>query len=476
MSRVKFTFVNPGANAVDNEIKAVASWPPLGILYLATILRENGVRVSVLDQAAKGLTAEETVGWIEKESPDIVGFSTMTSSCRSATSVCDDVKAGNPDVVTVFGNYHATFNADRLLRKYPSVDIVVRGEGEMTVLDLVDCLIGSRDLGDVPGISYRRNGEVVSNPDRPLIDDLDALPFPDRGLVDYAYRSNFAGFNLAVKKFTTISTSRGCVHNCRFCSCQKMARGRWRARTSQNVVEELALLEGEGYGQLTFIDDCFTLDPGRVREICGGMREEGLDLEWACEGRVDAASPEMFREMARAGCRVVYFGIESANQRILDYYNKRITPSQARRAVETARRAGIDIIVGSFLIGAPIETREEIRNTLDFAARIPIDVPNFNLLNLYTGTDIWRDLIAEGVIDGEKHWESEVRVAEVCPGAVPIDEVKEMVNAAILSYPRRIGFILRQIARTLRSPYRRSLLRNNLTLIKPDLFREMLHG
>jgi radical SAM superfamily enzyme YgiQ (UPF0313 family) len=180
---MKFSFVNAGPNVDIDEReakKSIGAWPPLGILYLAAVLEEKGAEVSALDQAAEGLTIRETVRWARAENPDILGFSTFATSGRTAALISQEVKKENPDVIVVFGNYYATFNPERVLNKYPSVDIIVRGEAERTVIELVDCIKHNGKLRDVRGISFRNEGGVVSTEDSPLIKDLDNLPFPDR--------------------------------------------------------------------------------------------------------------------------------------------------------------------------------------------------------------------------------------------------------------------------------------------------------
>jgi radical SAM superfamily enzyme YgiQ (UPF0313 family) len=454
---MKFSFVNAGPNAdLDDREgkKSIGAWPPLGILYMAAVLRQKGVEVSVLDQAAKGLTVKETAKWVKAQNPDILGFSTFATSGRTAAAISAEVKKENPNVTVVFGNYYATFNSERVLRKYPSVDIIVRGEGERTVVDLVDCLKKRGRLKDVLGISFRSEGGVVSTADSPLIKDLDSLPFPDRSLVDDEYHSVMAGANVAPKKFTSIVSSRGCVYRCRFCCCTQFAHSRWRSRSVQNTMEELRFLVSEGYKQFIFVDDNFTGNPKNVIRLCREMRREKLDIEWICEGRVDTGSYEMFWEVAHAGCRILYFGIESANQRILDYYNKRITPEQTRAAVKTARRAGADAIVGSFIVGAPDETREEIRNTIEFAKKIPIDLPQFNILGVYPGTDIWDECEAKGFLKGGEYWETGVAVSEICPTAVPYREIRWMIHEGFYRFFRRPAFVSEQLARLIKSSYR----------------------
>lgn len=463
-----FSFVNAAPN-VDLDAregkKSIGSWPPLGILYIASVLQERGIKVSVLDQAAQGLSIEETVKWIKKEEPEILGFSTFATSGRTAALISDEVKKENPNITVVFGNYYATFNPERVLRKYPSVDIVVRGEGEHTAAELVDCLKNKGNLKTVKGISFRTENGVVSTSDRPLIKDLDSLPFPDRSLVDVDYHSLIAGANVAPKKFTSIVSSRGCVYRCRFCSCTQFARNRWRPRSIKNTLEELHFLASEGYEQFIFVDDSFTANPKNVIALCREMRKEKIDMEWICEGRVDKCSYDMFWEIAKAGCKILYFGIESANQRILDYYNKRITPEQSENAVKKARKAGVDVIVGSFIVGAPDETREEIKNTIDFANRIPIDLPQFNILGVYPGTEIWNEFEAKGLLRGGEYWETGVAVSQICPTAVPYNEIRQMIHEGFYRFARRPSFLSRQLARTIRSSYRISIIMNNLTRI-----------
>ena len=192
------------------------------------------------------------------------------------------------------------------------------------------------------------------------------------------------------------------------------------------------------------------------------MRKEKLDMEWIAEGRVDVRSSEMLREMVAAGLRVLYFGIENANQRLLDYYDKKTTPEHAEKAVRAARKAGVDIIVGSFVIGASDETREEIQNTIDFAKRIPLDIPQFNILCAYPGNDIWNEFVEKGLLDVEKYWETGVNVSNIAPTAVPLEEIRRMLNKAFSSHVIRPKFLLAQAARTMKSRYRINMALNSI--------------
>ena len=463
---MKFSFIVPSPNievAVNREEKVAGSCPPLGVLYLAAVLQQAGVEVSVLDQTAQGYSFRQVMKWIERENPDILGFSTLSVSGGTAAKIAKEAKRRNPDLKIVYGNHYATFNAERILAKYPQVDIIVRGEGEATALELVKCIERGHNLKKVLGITFRNKGKIVSTPNRPLIKNIDEIPFPDRSLLEAEYSLSLFDIGVAPKRFTTILSSRGCPYECKFCCCKNLFNRIWRARTVKNVFEELNMLVSEGYRNFLFVDDSFTLNQKRVIELCQLIIKEKWDIEWICEGRVDCSSYEMLRNMAKAGCKLLYFGIESANQRILDYYKKGITPQQAVKAVEKARKSGIDIIVGSFIVGAPTETRKEIINTLTFAQKIPIDIPQFNILSAAPGMEIWEELKRDGYLREEKYWETGVPVSMIHPKTLPYHEIKEMVQSYFKKFfLTRPKFLLEQAARTISSSFRLNIVLRNL--------------
>jgi len=471
---MKFSFINP---ALDDMLTheqwrktSFLSSPPMGILYLATVLKTKGLDVSILDQSAKGFSIEEAVKWVRKENPDVLGFSVLTGTGLTAASIANEVKKENPDMKIVFGGYHATLNAERILTKYPCIDIIVRGEGEYTVLELVESLEKRNGLKNVLGVTFRQkenSHSIVSTPDRPFIMNLDSLSFPNRDLLNGDYHLGLAGAHVATKKFTSIISSRGCPYRCRFCSCRRMAHSIWRKRSVENLLEEILFLVSKGYKQFMFVDDSFTIDPKRVIRFCRMVKKERMDIEWIFEGRVDRSSYGMMREAVNAGARIVFFGIESANQRILDYYNKQITPEQSKRAIENARNAGIDVVSGSFIVGAPSETKEEVENTLKFAQQLDLDIPQFNVLTAYPGTDLWDSLKMQGILDEDKYWETGAIVSKICSDTVFYEEIDQMVREYFQGFFTRPSYMLKQLARLLRSSYRCRVVLDNLCRAKP---------
>jgi radical SAM superfamily enzyme YgiQ (UPF0313 family) len=471
---MKFSFVIPSPDITFRPAErwrtiSFSSSPPLGVLYLGTILQSEGAEVSILDQATKGFSIEETVKWSMKENPDILGFSALTGSTQTAATIADKVKKENPKITTVFGGYNATFNAERILKKYPSIDIVVRGEAENTVVELVKHLERRNELKDVLGITFRKKQampSIVSTPDRPLIERLDSLLFPDRELLDVDYHLNIAGASVANKKFTSIISSRGCTYRCRFCACQRMARNVWRPRSVENLLEEIRFLVSEGYEQFMFVDDSFTTSPKRVIKFCQEVIKEKLDIEWIFEGRVDLGSYDMLREAVKAGARIVLFGIESANQKVLDYYNKRITPEQSEQAVQNARKAGIDVVSGAFIVGAPKETMQEIENTLSFAQQLDLDVPLLNVLTAYPGTELWTELTMRGVLNEDQNWETGAVVSQISSDTVPYQEIDRLVQEYFKSFFLRPRYLLTQTMRLLKSSYRSAIVLNNVRRVR----------
>ncbi|UCD95958.1 MAG: radical SAM protein [Candidatus Bathyarchaeota archaeon] len=462
MKTLKVSFIQPKLSEGLLDMCSNA-WPPLGILYCATMLANEGVEVSILDQAAEGYSTKETASWIKKEDPDLLGLSVLGSSSKEAGRISELSKEENQDMLIAAGNYQPTFNPNRMLRKYKDIDIIVRGEGEYTCLELMRCLEKNGDLKTIDGITFRRNaGKIVSTPDRPLIKDIDILPFPHRQLANCEYASRIFGMKTATKRFTSMLSSRGCPFHCTFCSCRKFAQGVWRPRSITNILEELEYLVSEGYREFLFVDDNFTLNPHRVIEFCRALKKKRLKIEWFCDSRVDNCGFDTFREMVKAGCRVVYFGIESANQRILDYYKKNITPQQSIVATRNARKAGVDIIVGSFIVGAPDESRQEIQNTLNFAQKIDIDVPSFNILGAPVGSPLWNELQTKGYILDERDWEENILVPQVCPTAVPFKEVGSLILTHFKAFYLRPRRLIAEAIRTATSSFRFNLLLNNL--------------
>ncbi len=366
--------------------------------------------IGVVDAFCEDLTREELVRRIEEDSPEIVGMNCSTHTFLDTIATLKDVSERLPGSKIVLGGYHATFASDRILRDYPFVDLIIKGEAELAMVNLLNHLEKDEPLDDVEGISFLRDGSVVSNPIS-LLPDLDALPFPDRSLVstvDYGY--SHEGIPLTFGKFTTVSTSRGCPFKCTYCSCAAFSLRKWRTRSAENVVKELEMLSDQGYESVTVVDDNFTHNPKRAERICELIREKGIRMQFYCEGRVDSATPQLMRTMKKAGFNVMYFGAESACERTLDFYKKQISAEKTKKAIENARNAGM-IVITSYIVGAPIETRDDVMQTIRFIHDNRPHAVQLNILDCLIGTSIWSDLEAQGIVK-EDDWRTNHRVYE----------------------------------------------------------------
>ncbi|MGC8816625.1 MAG: B12-binding domain-containing radical SAM protein [Candidatus Hadarchaeum sp.] len=444
---------------IENE----AAWPPLGLLYLGSVLQLEGHEVKVIDNARERLPLEKLSARVKWENSDIVGISALTPTFKQALKIATLVKEESPETKIVFGNYHATFEFRRLLEKYPIVDFVVLGEGEIVLPELINALENGTEIKQVKGIAFRRRGKVVKNPPQELVQDLDKLPFPDRSLLEQEYHSELVGLLGASGKFTTILSSRGCPFACRYCACSAFSRRKVRFRSPENVVAEMELLCSQGYEEVGFVDDNLLLNRKRVEKICELLRARKVKLDLWAEGRVDQASAETLRELSRAGCRTIYFGIESAAQKVLDYYGKNITPGMSRRAVTNAKKADIENVIGSFIVGAPIETKADIRETFDFALSLrQMDFPQMNILSLSPGTELWNHAVEKGYLDEEKYWDVALPAVEVLPSVLNEGELNEMINGFYQEFVRRPSYLISQILKTLKSGHRMKILLANL--------------
>ncbi len=460
---MRVLLLSPGVKGTK-RIESDAAWPPLGLLYIATVLMESGHYVRVIDNSKTGLSKEEMVERVKSENPQVVGIGTLTPTFRRGIEFARAIREEFPYIKIVFGNYHPTFTYEKILRTYPEVvDYVVLGYGEETFLELVEKLENGEKVKDVNGIAFRLNGEVVKTERREYTSDLSKFPFPDRSLLESEYRSEIMGVIGSAGKFTTVVTSRGCPFACNFCACSAFSRKRVRYRSSERVVEELELLASEGYEEVGFVDDNFLLREGRVKKICNLINERDLDLDFWVEGRSDQASREVLDSLAEAGCKTIYFGLESGLQKMLDYYEKNTTPKINRKAVRNSKKSGIENVIGSFVVGAPAEDGEDMRKTFDYILDLDgLDFPQVNALEIAPGMDFWDRAIEQGYLDEKEAWKDPWPAADVFPSKLESDEIEDMINEFYKEFLTRPGYIFSQIARTLISSYRLRVLRANI--------------
>ena len=375
--------INPNAN-VEVVKRLDISTPPLGLGYLASMLREKGFKVRIIDDLVEKLSLSDLFQRIKDAI--IIGITSTTPTFNAALRYACAIKRRFPHAFVILGGVHATFMPFEAIRS-ECVDAVCVGEGEYTLAELAEKLEAEESLKGVKGIIYKENGKVINNGPREFIQDLDALPFPAFDLMPL---NAYTVLGHRLEHFPMI-TSRGCPFACRYCSSSLFLGRRFRARSPKNVVDEIEWLVSDFNARhIAFGDDTFTLQKRRVIEICDEIKARKLDIEWSCSSRVDTISKELFEKMKKAGCSAIYYGVESASPKILNYYKKRINLDKVKKAVSLAKKAGIAVIC-SFIIGSPYERKEDMKSTLKFALKLSPDYAQFSILTPYPGTDIYEE-------------------------------------------------------------------------------------
>lgn len=363
--------------------------PGLGLPTLAAWLERRGHRVEIVDGHAEGLSLAQPQSILTRMGrPDWIGITAMTPVVPQALSLARSCRRLFPDTPIVMGGAHATVLPDDLLR-HPELDCAVRGEGEQTLTELVE----GTPYTDIPGLSWRRGGEVVHNPDRPLLENLDQLPSPAwHRLPMGRYRPGLGTYRQLPAM--SLMSGRGCPNRCTYCF--NIFGRRVRRQSPERVVDEIHRLNHDhGIRQIQFYDDTFTLQRAWLEEFCERLLRELPGVSWTCYGRVDRVDAHSLALMARAGCHQICFGVESGDAEVLGTIDKRIGPDQVRRAVSLARRAGIEPR-GTFMFGNQGETEATMQRTLDLALELDLDVALFSVATAYPGTAFYRWAEAEG--------------------------------------------------------------------------------
>jgi len=367
--------------------------PPLSLGYLAAVVRQEGVDVRILDLNAPQTSVERVTDHLRDGRYDWVGITATTNLVHNARRVAAHVRREQPQAKIVLGGVHPTVLPEEVL-SWPEVDYVVRGEGEITFTELVS----GRPVEKIPGLSFKSGGELIHNPPRQLVSDLDALPFPAYDLLPVGrYIPALGGY----KRLPAISvvTSRGCSGQCSYCN--NFHGRRVRKRSAGNVIEELKLLkERFGIKEIYFFDDSFTEFPGKVKALCEQMVTERLDLTWSCFARFNLVNPELLRAMRAAGCHHASYGIESGDAQLLQGVRKPTDFDQVRQVIAWTHQAGIETLLG-FMLGLPGETPETMERTMQFALELDPDMVLFDITTPFPGTELFAWAKRAGILKTE---------------------------------------------------------------------------
>jgi anaerobic magnesium-protoporphyrin IX monomethyl ester cyclase len=357
---------------------------PLGLGYLAAVLEEKQYEVNVLDLQITNPTPQQLETQLSKIKPDIVGVTTSTLTYWPAVEVVKTAKKVLPNSLTVMGGPHVTALPEQTLNEAPEVDVIVRGEGERTILELAALSSNANfeNLGKVDGITFRKNGKIHHTNDRAFIENLDELPHP-------AYKFfPLEKYKMTGKNYLPIITSRGCPFQCTFCLASSMCGTRFRTRSPKKVLDELEWLR-DTYGAdvFAFYDDTFTINKQRANDICDEMKTRNFNLPWDCRTRVDQINKEILTKLRNANCQLIHFGVESGSQKMLDAMKKGTTVEKNAWAIKLAKEVGISVAI-SVVVGYPGETVEMLKQTFDFVKKTKPDFVYVCQAIPYPGTEL----------------------------------------------------------------------------------------
>jgi radical SAM superfamily enzyme YgiQ (UPF0313 family) len=370
----------------------VSVYPPIDLAYIASYLR-NDVEIKLLDANALNLEWTDVKKEIKNFHPDIILYKASPTTMAYDARTADITKSVDKKILTVLDDAHIVpYIPEKTLKTFKNIDILIRGESEKTVKLLIDAIKEKKNLKDVTGISFRRNGKVINTHPTPPFKNLDDLPFPAYDLLPI---KKYNSITFARKSpFMTLVSSRGCPFKCDFCivggSTVWRGSGKgWYSRSAKNILDEMELLVNKyGVKEIYIFDETFTVDKKRVLEVCKGIKKRRIEVSWSCNSRINTLDGEMLKAMKSSGCWNILFGVESGSQELLDNVHKGIKIGDIKKVFKLTKDNDI-FASASFMIGLPGETWETVEKTLQLALEIEPDYCQFVITTPYPGTRLY---------------------------------------------------------------------------------------
>jgi anaerobic magnesium-protoporphyrin IX monomethyl ester cyclase len=458
MRKSDVVLINPPLNPeaeINTKIKAAgnAGCPFLGLAYVAAVLEKAGFSVQIIDANVLRLNVDEIAESVRFSECKIVGFTSTTPTINSVLQIVKAIKALSPQIKTVLGGVHVSAIPVETMTACPELDFGVIGEGEITTVELSRKIFNGDDsFKGLAGIVFRdkATNELVRTETRPLIENLNDIPFPARHLLPMElYRPSLVSYRRYPQ--TSVVCSRGCPYDCIFCTKHVFGK-RMRFRDVDNVIEELKSLKKDyNVREIDFYDETLTLNKKWLGELCEKIAP--LKLIWQCNGRVEGADPARLKEMKRAGCYKINYGVESGNQKSLDILKKNITLEQIRYAFDVTHKAGISTLA-FMMMGIPGEDLQDIKTSIDFCIRLKTEDAVFTLLTPYPGNEIYRELGKYGVLE-VKDWSKYICIPNqpvFVPFSISKDELTLALNLAYRSFVFRPQYIAHRLKDCLINP------------------------
>lgn len=438
MHKIKVLLIHPKFEDIFYEDLKL---PPLGLAYIAGNLRRANYDVRILDADLSINQMEDVRKTSEEYMPDIVGISVSSSVMKASLKIARILKNINRDIRIIFGGVHPTLFPKEVANEN-CVDYVVHGEGEETVVELVQSIEKSKEIIDVLGVAYKNKGKVIVNDPRPLNENLDRLSFPAYDLLPI---NSYFHSQISKKPFISMITSRGCPYKCIFCDAHVVFGRRYRFNSPERTVSEIKyLIRNFKVKEIIFKDSEFTLNQERVENLCDLIKKEKINVKWSCNGRIGGVTLPLLKRMKEAGCRLISYGVESGDQKILDILKKQITVEQVIETFRMSREAGLKT-VAHFMIGNPDEDQKTIEKTIKLAIEIKADYGSFEFTKPFPGTEIYNLAQKNGWL--LKNFDPlNIRTDKCVMNAtrMNINELQQMLKKAHRSFYLRPSYILKR--------------------------------
>jgi len=395
MSNINFLLINPPTNYPRERIL-----PPLGLMYIASVLENIGINVKILDAFLLNFSYEKILEIINKEQPNFIGIYSNILNFDECKKLAKYIKKLLPESYIILDGPFPSSFPYYSMKEIPEVDFCIRGEEEKTIVELTNKKMIPKK---VRGIAFRKNKNIFITSNRPLIRNLNSIPFPARHLI-FINKYKFLPHEFRRLPTTTMICSRGCSFKCTFCPkpifgtqlSSHLFSNEYRVRSPENVISEIEKVINEhSIKEILFLDDTFGLNKSWNERFCNLLIKEKLDIEWSCQTRVDIVNEKILLKMAKAGCWSILYGLESGNQRLLNFLNKKITIGQIRKVVNLTKNTNISVRA-SFILGLPTETKQETMKTIKFAKSLNPTYAQFHLLAPFEGTSIYEICKKEG--------------------------------------------------------------------------------
>ena len=429
-------------HTLTSSIEEGIKIPPLGLAYIAATLEAKGYSVRILDLNIQPHSDTTIEAYLKDQQPKIVGFTCLTPFYTNVLTLARIAKESINTIIIV-GGAHATALPEDMLNQ-DVIDYVVLGEGEKVMAELSQALLEkNREVDLIKGIAYKKDDKIHRMDQFNYIQNLDDLPFPARHLLQI---DKYTSPQYKKANITSIITSRGCPYNCIFCDYRFLMGPKFRRRSPENVISEIKeCLNKFNVNHFSFRDSTFTFDDNWIFAFCGAIKKHKLAFTWDCNGRANLVNQKMLSAMKEAGCTMISYGIESGDQKILNFANKNLTIDQSLNAVKLTRKLGIETLC-YFIFGLPGENNQTIKNTISFAKKLNPDFAQFSLATPFPGTPIYSYAKENNLIRPGITWDeySPINRAIIRTTELDFSELEKALKKAYKSYYLRLGYILKR--------------------------------